>query len=237
MDGWVSFHRKIEEWEWYTDPNTFRLFFHLVLKANHADGKWRGNEVKRGQHITSIDKLSDALDLSPKQIRTAMDKLKRTGEVAIKGTNKYTLVTIVNYSFYQKNDVSDGEQDGEQKASKGQTKGKQRATNNNENNENNENNKNKKSSRFTPPTVDQVTEYCKERSNNIDAESFIDFYTSKGWMVGKNKMKDWKAAVRQWERRDTKQASPKKTKFHNFDQHDYDYNDIEAKMREKRKNG
>ena len=55
-------------------------------------------------------------------------------------------------------------------------------------------------SRFTPPTVDEVREYCFERMNNVDAEAFVDFYSSKGWMVGKNKMKDWKAAVRTWEK-------------------------------------
>lgn len=57
-----------------------------------------------------------------------------------------------------------------------------------------------KRSVFTPPTLEQVKEYCAERKNNVDAERFIDFYACKGWMVGKNKMKDWKAAVRTWER-------------------------------------
>lgn len=59
-----------------------------------------------------------------------------------------------------------------------------------------------KSTRFTPPTLEEVQAYCIERGNNVDAERFIDFYSSKGWMVGKNKMKDWKAAVRNWEKRD-----------------------------------
>ena len=53
--------------------------------------------------------------------------------------------------------------------------------------------------RFTPPTVDQVAEYCKERNNTVDPQRFIDHYTSNGWMVGRTKMKDWKAAVRTWE--------------------------------------
>lgn len=57
-----------------------------------------------------------------------------------------------------------------------------------------------KERRFIPPSVEEVEQYCLERSNNIDAQSFIDFYESKGWMIGKNKMKDWKAAVRTWER-------------------------------------
>ena len=54
--------------------------------------------------------------------------------------------------------------------------------------------------RFTPPTIDEVQAYCQERKNNVDAERFIDYYTSNGWKVGKNPMKDWKAAVRTWER-------------------------------------
>lgn len=58
-----------------------------------------------------------------------------------------------------------------------------------------------KTKRFIPPSVEEVEQYCIERSNNIDAQSFIDFYESKGWMIGKNKMKDWKAAVRTWESR------------------------------------
>ena len=71
------------------------------------------------------------------------------------------------------------------------------------------------SARFTPPTVAEVRDYCLERNNGIDAEQFVDFYASKGWMVGKNKMKDWRSCVRTWERRD--RASPKK----DFDSNEY----------------
>ena len=64
---------------------------------------------------------------------------------------------------------------------------------------------------FTVPTVDEVRAYCNERKNNIDPEAFIDHYDSNGWMVGKTKMKDWKAAVRNWERnrKETNTAKPK----------------------------
>lgn len=54
--------------------------------------------------------------------------------------------------------------------------------------------------RFVPPSVDEVRAYCQERGNNVDAERFVDYYTSNGWHVGKNPMKDWRAAVRTWER-------------------------------------
>lgn len=59
-------------------------------------------------------------------------------------------------------------------------------------------------SKFVKPTVEEVAEYCKLRNNSVDAEAFYDFYESKGWKIGKNTMKDWKAAVRTWERSESK---------------------------------
>ena len=67
--------------------------------------------------------------------------------------------------------------------------------------------------RFVPPTVDEVRDYCYDRGNAVDPQRFVDYYTSNGWMVGKNKMKDWKAAVRTWEQKD--QGKPKATKNSN----------------------
>lgn len=66
-----------------------------------------------------------------------------------------------------------------------------------------------KRKRFTPPTVSDVRAYCAERGNNVDAQRFVDFYTSNGWLVGKNHMKDWKAAVRTWEQRNGKKDDEK----------------------------
>lgn len=67
----------------------------------------------------------------------------------------------------------------------------------------------KQPKRFKPPSVDEVRAYCRERKNMVDAEKFIDYYTSNGWKVGKNNMKDWKAAVRTWERNGYSNATPK----------------------------
>lgn len=58
-------------------------------------------------------------------------------------------------------------------------------------------------SRFVRPTIDEITAYCSERKNNVDPQAFFDFYESKGWRVGNQPMKDWKASVRTWERRST----------------------------------
>ena len=88
-----------------------------------------------------------------------------------------------------------------------------------------------KEKRFAPPALENVSEYCREMGyTNVDAERFIDFYTSNGWMVGKNRMKDWKAAVRNWDRReknpqrqDGAAEVAKKNRFHNLEEHGYDY--------------
>ena len=70
--------------------------------------------------------------------------------------------------------------------------------------------------KFTPPSIEEVRDYCLERMNNVDPEKFIDFYESKGWMVGKNKMKDWRAAVRTWERTATKPTSEAPDRYANL---------------------
>ena len=72
------------------------------------------------------------------------------------------------------------------------------------------NNTTNKGTRFTPPSVDEVSDYCNQRNNLVDAETFIDFYQAKGWMVGKNKMKDWKACVRTWETNRKQRSKPRK---------------------------
>ena len=85
----------------------------------------------------------------------------------------------------------------------------------------------KTAKRFLPPSVEEVQAYCKERGNNVDANAFVDFYESKGWMVGKSKMKDWKACVRTWEQRDKKD---KKTQKKISTERDYNYNDLETRL-------
>jgi len=74
--------------------------------------------------------------------------------------------------------------------------------------------------RFTPPTLDEVRVYCSERNNSVDAQMFIDFYASKGWRVGNQSMKDWKAAIRTWEKRDNRPPQ-KKVSAQDYEQRDY----------------
>ncbi len=95
-------------------------------------------------------------------------------------------------------------------------------------NETKEKDANASKKKFAPPSLEEVEAYCKERGNTVDAAQFIDFYASKGWLVGKVVMKDWKAAIRTWERNRTttsfsqpKQSQRTKNKFNDFPQREY----------------
>jgi hypothetical protein len=101
MSGWIKLHRKILDWEWYSDPNTFRVFLHLMLKANHKEKRFKGIELIKGSVVTSRDILAMETGLSVRQVRTALDKLKSTNEVAIKTSSKGTIIQLVNYDKYQ----------------------------------------------------------------------------------------------------------------------------------------
>lgn len=76
--------------------------------------------------------------------------------------------------------------------------------------------------RFSPPTLEEVKAYCQERKNHVDADRFVDFYASKGWKVGNQPMKDWKAAVRTWER------GEKSTSAQQYNQRTYTEEDLMA---------
>ena len=92
-----------------------------------------------------------------------------------------------------------------------------------------------KKPRFYPPTLEELKKYIDDNKYNVDPERFIDYYTANGWTVGKNRMKDWKAAVRNWDRSQKsggrmRQESTAKTKFSNFEQRSYDYDALESAL-------
>lgn len=98
---YIKLSRNILEWEWYSDINTCRLFVHMLLKANWKDGRFKGEEIPRGSFVSSYQNLSSETGLSVKNVRTALEHLKSTGEVAVNRHPKYSVFTIKNYCKYQ----------------------------------------------------------------------------------------------------------------------------------------
>ena len=140
--GWVRLHRKILDWEWFKDSNTFHLFIYLLLNANHQTGYYQGIEVKRVQLITGRKKISSEIGLSEQNVRTSLHKLEKTQNLTIKTTNKFSIITICNYDSYQSEKSETNQQTNQQLTNNQPTTNQQLTTNNN--NKNNKNEKNEK---------------------------------------------------------------------------------------------
>ena len=130
--GYVAFPRGLTDWEWYTEPNTARLYFHLLLTANWSRKQWQGITIQPGQLITSVAHLSAQTGMSIHQTRTALEHLSESGYVAIKTTPKYSVVTLIDYMHITGLDKLNGKPDGKpadtQPTNGWQAPGKQAAT-------------------------------------------------------------------------------------------------------------
>lgn len=227
--GWISIHRKIQECFLWVDKEPFdrrSAWIDLLLSANHENKKvmFDGKPiiVNRGDKLTSILALADRWHWSRHKVSNFLNVLESEQMIVQKRDNKKTLITIVNYEVYQ----TIAEVKGQQKDNRRTTEGHQKDTNNNDNNDNKDiiieserNETNVVKASVIPPPIEWIEEYCKERNNGIDPQKFFDFYESKGWKVGKEKMKNWQACVRTWENRDKKEQK----KNSGFQQTKYDF--------------
>ena len=220
-NGYIKLDRKILKWEWYKNINTKIVFIHLLLKANWEEGRFEGEVIPRGSLVASINHIAFEIGLTDNEVRRAIKHLKLTNEITSKGTSRFTVFTIKNYNKYQ----SINERDDEQLTSESQTINERLTTIEEVKKLRIKELKNKeigvpahpRKQAFHPPTVDEVRMYCAERGNSVDEERFVDFYETKGWMVGKNKMKDWKAAVRTWEKQDAERGASSKSATKSYD--------------------
>lgn len=226
--GHIKIDRGILDWEWYRNTNVKVLFLHMLLKANWRDGRFEGQIIERGSFASSISQLSIETSLSVSQVRTAISNLEMTGEIARTNYRKFTVFTIKNYCLYQSND----KQNDNEIATKSHSNRTQIATIEEKKEYKNikKDPKGSKESHFVPPTVQDVELYCASKNITVDAERFVSFYASKGWMVGKNKMKDWQAAVRGWYARNKSAEKPKKNSFGDFEQREYDFAALEKEL-------
>ena len=199
QNGFIALHRSLLNWGWHDDPATGWLFVNLLLMANWTDSEWQGMTIKRGQLVTGRKALAAQTGLSEQTVRTSLNRLRSTNEITIASTNKFSVITIVNYGKFQ--DVPEmptstltSSLTNDQPATNQQSTTKEQ--------EEQEKQGIRSRKRFTPPSVDEVEAYCRERGNAVDAQRFVDFYASKGWKVGSSGMKDWRAAIRNWERQD-----------------------------------
>lgn len=202
-NGFILLHRKFVKWEWYSNINDRLVFIHCLLSANWEDGWFEGVKIPRGSFATSYKNLAKEVGISVHQLRTSLNHLKLTHNVAHETNKQFSIITINNYDKYQLS----GTPDDKRVANEWQTSGNNIIKNNKEELNKESISKDIQKKVFIKPSIEEIQKYCNERNNNVDANRFYNFYESKGWMVGKNKMKDWKAAVRTWEQKEDKLPS------------------------------
>lgn len=202
-NGWIKLHRKITENKyWLSEPFTrAQAWIDLLLLANHKTGQIRKRGiliyVTRGQVGYSEESLSIRWKWSKGKVRRFLAELKTGQQISRSPVQQNprlcNLISIMNYELYQSDSTTkngcDDKTDGLQTDFK-------RYRNKNDKNE-----KKDKKVIFTVPTLEEISTYCRERNNTIDPETWLAHYTANGWMVGKNKMKNWKAAIITWEKR------------------------------------
>lgn len=99
--GWIKLHRSILKWEWWDDHNTTRLFIYLLAKSNHKVTRYMGHEIPAGASVCGYPKMALDTGLTIQNIRTAIKRLKSTGELTVKKTPNFSIITITNWSSFQ----------------------------------------------------------------------------------------------------------------------------------------
>ena len=190
MEGWIKIHRGILDWEWYQDVNVRILFIHCLLLANWKETRYKGEIVPRGSFVASLPILSKETGLSIRQARTALDKLKMTGELTVKKYPKYTVFTISNYCVYQDGDRQDDSQMTGNRQANGQSNDRQvtgsiyTKVNNLLNKEEDKNLRNKENNNIyssEPETVSEppiITLQLNDGTEHPVTQSDIDNYAS-----------------------------------------------------------
>ena len=194
--GFIKLHRKLLDWEWFDNPDMVKVWVYFLLKAKYKDCSWQGITIPRGSFIASLDTISKDCKLSVREVRTCLKRLKSTGELTIKTTNRYSMITICKYDDYNSVDSEIDKQSDKptdnQETSQRQTKDKQTTIDKEYNNRNNR--KKKKEEKLSDESkkkdsldmsivaadffdvVKDWLEYKKERGEAYKPRGFVSFY-------------------------------------------------------------
>jgi hypothetical protein len=193
MTGWIKIHRSITNHWLYSEKRVYsklEAWYDMLLTVNYSDSKTliKGKlyNIKRGQSILSLDSWAKRWNWDKSKVRRFLNTLQADNMIELKSDTITTQLTICNYESYQ------GERNADETPKKRKRNADETQTTLIEERKENKENK------FIIPTFNDVLEYCMQNNLDVDCNKFINFYESKGWMVGKNKMKDWRAAVRNW---------------------------------------
>jgi uncharacterized phage protein (TIGR02220 family) len=175
--GYIKLFRSLVNWEWYEDINVKTLFIHLLLTVNYEPKQWQGISIEKGQRITSVDNLAKETKLSTMQIRGCLAKLERTGEISIKTTNKFTLITVENYTKFQGEEIENNKRITNEQ----QTNNKRITTMEESNKKDKESNKNN----IYSPVIDYLNSKCSTsyKATSSKTKTCIDARVNEGFTL------------------------------------------------------
>ena len=211
LNGYIKLFRKLIRWGWYQDNVVKGLFIHCLLCASYKDFEWMGMGLKAGQFITSLKHLSEELGFSVQQIRTAIKKLESTGEITSTSTNKYTIITVVNWENFQSFEDESNTESNNPITNEQQTNNK-RITNEQQHRKNIKNIKNIKKRENNAhaharelPSEELIISFCS--SVNIPEEigrKLYGYYSPRNWMTtrGSDVAGFWKEKLLEWNKRE-----------------------------------
>lgn len=189
---YIKIFRKMLSWEWYGDTNTFRVFMHILLRANYEPSRYRGVEIPAGACVFGYNAWAKQLGLSVQQVRTAIDHLKATNEITMQSTNRFSVVTLVKWEFWQIEEGRATSKTTHKATSDQQATNKQPTTS-----------KESKKVRNTTPTIEDVREYAREKHFVIDPDYFYEYYSAGNWKDKDGKpVLSWKQKMLTWERKE-----------------------------------
>lgn len=190
---YIKVDRNIIKWRWYKNPNTLRVFLHLLIKANIEDHDFEGIVIRRGEVATSYASIAQDLDMSIKAVRVAVDHLKRTGEVASNQYSKFQVISILCYDKYQAQGAGKTAVKRQPNGRQGAVKGQQSK---------NAKEVKRSSSSFatttTTPSRDDVMAYAESIHSKVNVDKFMSSMQARGWKYNGQPIEDWTAVFDMW---------------------------------------
>lgn len=219
MAGFIVIDRKIKDWQFWQNATACALWFHILVNANWKDGYYHCVHIPRGAFATSMRHLAEELDISEKTVRKWLKRFEEEGQISLEPGKHFTVIKVLNYSAFQDISMVGGSQQSSQQGSQqglveGSIEGSNEGLDNRTilTNRTTITNKPKNSrTHMKRPSIEEVQEYITMNNYAVNAEGFIDYYESNGWKVGRNPMKDWKACVRTWHKKEEERRAQQRS--------------------------
>jgi len=204
-EGWLRLWRKLEDSRVFNDPDPWilKIWVWCMIKARWTEGWKHGRKLNPGQFVCGSRGAAEQLNISHSRLYRGLKTLQDWGQIRLENVkHQFTVITLCNWEVYQPEDDDErntGETPVKHRRNTAETPSLVEEGEALKEGEDGVRARPRRKA-FVKPTLEEVAAYCRERGNRVDPQAWFDHYESNGWRVGASPMRDWKAAVRTWER-------------------------------------